>query len=64
MVRVRRRYATQIVFPPLFPALKGRAIFRGRYAAKNYAALGGTPAFPEASFALLHDSLHQRDILS
>jgi hypothetical protein len=33
MVRVRRRYATQIIFPPLFPALKGRAIFRGRYAA-------------------------------
>jgi hypothetical protein len=44
MVRVRRRYATQMVFPPLFPALKGRAIFRGRYAAKNDAALGVSPA--------------------
>jgi hypothetical protein len=43
MVRVRRRYAMQMDFSPLLPALKGRTIFRGRYAAKKYAAAGVSP---------------------
>jgi hypothetical protein len=33
MILVRRRYATHIIVPPLIPALKGRAIVKGRYAA-------------------------------
>jgi hypothetical protein len=34
------------MFTPRFPALKDRAKFKGRYAAKSkkYAALGGSPA--------------------
>jgi hypothetical protein len=35
MIPVRRRYATQIIVSPLIPALKGRAIIRGRYAAQK-----------------------------
>jgi hypothetical protein len=47
MIQVKRRYATHIVVPSLIPALKGRAIVRGRYAAlrstKSIAVLGGLP---------------------
>jgi hypothetical protein len=35
MILVRRRYATHIIVSPLIPALKGRAIIRGRYAAQK-----------------------------
>jgi hypothetical protein len=35
MILVRRCYATHIIVPPLIPALEGRAIIRGRYAAQK-----------------------------
>jgi hypothetical protein len=52
MVQVRRRYATQMVFPPLFPALKGRAIFRDRNAAKNVCGIRRDAGVPSPSFTL------------
>jgi hypothetical protein len=35
MIPVRRRYATHINFYTVIPAVKGRAIIRGRYAAQK-----------------------------
>jgi hypothetical protein len=45
MILVRRRYATHNIVSPLIPALKGRAIVRGRYAAEKLCPHAGeTPA--------------------
>jgi hypothetical protein len=46
---VRRRYATHFTIALLIPALKGRAKFRGRYAAQKHVESGVLPAANDVS---------------
>jgi hypothetical protein len=43
MILVKRRYATHIIISLLIPALKGRAKFKGCYAAQKTIRRAGRP---------------------